>query len=138
MLMTDELENALKNYPNFNGVFAVDQLPEVAQPGLYIANTDESNEDGEHWVLYYVCNDGTIEFLDTFGRKPHKRWHGDWKYNTRMIQCPLSTACGYHVLSYAHLRRFYPFEQIMGWYGEDLPQNDKIARYIARRVYNVK
>ncbi len=137
MLRTDELEKALKHYPNFNGVFAVDQLPEVPKPGLYIANTDPSDEDGEHWVLYYKCKDGPIEFFDTFGRKPHERWKGEWKYSTRMVQSPLSAACGYHVLCYAHLRRLYAFEQIMGWYGEDLKQNDKNARYVARYVYNV-
>ena len=138
MLHTDELEKALKHYPNFHGVFAVDQLPTIPKPGLYIGNTDPSYEDGEHWVVFYICHDGTIEFFDSFGRKPKERWQGEWRYNTRMVQYPLSDACGYHVLSYAYLRRYRTFEEIMGWYGEDLKENDRKATFMARSVYNVK
>ena len=72
MLNTNDIEKALKNYPNFNGVFAVDQLPGDPKPGLYIANTDPSYKDGEHWVLLYKCKEGTTEFFDTFGREPKK------------------------------------------------------------------
>ena len=138
MLNTDDLEKALKDYPNFNGVFAVDKLPRDPKPGLYIANTDPSYKDGEHWVLLYKCKEGPTEFFDTFGREPNKMWPGEWKYSTRMVQSPLSTACGYHVLCYAHLRRFYPYEKIMGWYGDDLKENDKQARYVARFVFGIK
>ena len=138
MLDTTQLEKALKNYPNFHGVFAVDKLPEQPQHGLYIANTHTSNEPGEHWVLFYKCRDGTIEFFDTFGRKPIQRWKGPWKYSTRIIQSPLSTACGYHVLCFAYLRRFRTFEQIMVWYTEDVIENDKKAKFVARYIYGLK
>ncbi len=138
MLHTDELEKALKRYPDFQGVYAVDQLPKDPKPGLYIANTDPSDKDGEHWVLFYICKEGTIEFFDSFGRKPLERWPGEWKYSTRMVQSPTSNACGYHVLCYAYFRRFRTFEQIMGWYGDDLKENDKKATFVARYIYGVK
>lgn len=136
MLKTDELEKALKNYPNFRGVFAVDQLPDIPKKGLYIANTDYSDEEGEHWVLFNV--DRRIEFFDTFGRTPKQRWDGEWIYNTRMVQSPLSTACGYHVLYFAHLRRFYPFERIIANYSTDLVENDKKVTRIVKNVFHVK
>ena len=106
MLHTDELEKALKRYPDFQGVYAVDELPTDPKPGLYIANTDPSYQDGVHWVLFYICKDGTIEFFDSFGRKPLERWPGEWKYSTRMVQSPTSNACGYHVLCYAYPHRW--------------------------------
>ncbi len=136
MLKTDELEKALKNYPNFRGVFAVDQLPSIPKKGLYIANTDYSDEEGEHWVLFYV--DRMIEFFDTFGRRPKQRWEGEWIYNTRMVQSPFSAACGYHVLYFAHLRQFYPFEKIIANYSTDLVENDKKVTRLVKNVFGVK
>ena len=135
MLTTDQLEKALKNYPFFHGVYASDQLPDEIKRGLYIANTDPSDKGGEHWVLFYKGEDGTIEFFDTFGRKPKLRWDGEWKYNTRTVQSPISSACGYHVLYFAHFRRFYPFEKIIGNYGTDLVENDKNVKRIVRFVF---
>ena len=137
MLTTDQLEKALKNYPFFRGVYAADQLPDEIKRGLYIANTDPSDKGGEHWVLFYKSEDGTIEFFDTFGRKPKLRWDGEWKYNTRIVQSPLSDACGYHVLYFAYLRRFYPFETIIGNYGNNLVENDKHVKRIVNFVFGV-
>ena len=137
MLRTDQLEKALKNYPYFHGVYAVDQLPDQIKRGLYIANTDPSDEPGEHWVLFYKTEDGVTEFFDTFGRKPRKRWDGEWKYNTRIVQSPVSAACGYHVLYFAHLRRFHPFEKIIGNYGMDLVENDMHVTRIVKNVFGV-
>ncbi len=138
MLDTNKLEEALKFYPNFRGVFAADELPKYPKKGLYIANTDPSDKGGEHWVLYNISSSGTTEFFDTFGRKPKERWPGKWIYNTRIIQSPLSTACGEHVLTFAYLRQFLPFRKILAMYGIDLKQNDNYAKYIVKQAYKLK
>ena len=137
MLKTNQIENALKNYPDFRGVFAVDQLPKFPKKGLYIANTHPSNKVGEHWVLYFIPQAGCYEFFDTFGRKPKERWQGKWLYNTRIIQSPLSTACGYHVLAFAYLRRKHSFRKILSLYGNNLVENDNFVKYIVKQVYNI-
>ena len=130
MLQTDDLEKALKGYKGFHGVYAVDHLPKRKDMGLYIANTDPSDEGGEHWVLYYVHGD-VVEFFDTFGRTPKERWPGEWLYSGKVVQSPLSAACGYHVLWFAHMRKTHPFREIIGMYGPNLRDNDV---FVERRV----
>jgi len=127
MLRTDHLEKALKNYQGFRGVYAVDKLPKIPQVGFYIANTDPSDESGEHWVLYNVTGD-VVEFFDTFARKPIERWPGTWIYSGKVVQSPLSAACGYHVLWFAHMRKTHTFREILALYGNDLRENDRFVQ----------
>lgn len=136
MLRTDHIEKALKSYPNFHGVYAVDKLPKSPRKGMYIANTEPSNKDGEHWVLFNILDSGTIEFFDTFGRQPKKRWTGEWVYSSQVVQSPLSTACGYHVLWFAYLRQMYSFRKILSFYSEDLQENDIAVKNFVKRVFD--
>ena len=137
MLTTDHIEKALKPYSGFQGVFAVDQLPTIPCRGLYIANTDPSDESGEHWVLFNVTYDGTIEFFDTFGRKPDQRWPGPWLYSNQIVQSPLSAACGYHMLWFAHLRQYQSYRKIMSLYSNNLHENDVFVKLSTKRLFDL-
>ena len=51
---TVEIEWALRSCSEFDGVFAVDELPE--NPRLLVVNTDPINRPGRHWVCICVEN----------------------------------------------------------------------------------
>ncbi len=55
----------------FLGVFASDQLPDIKNEEMYIANLDKSNEPGSHWIGVYSENN-KIYVYDSFGRKSKK------------------------------------------------------------------
>lgn len=55
----------------FKGVFASDELPNLQNNQMYIANLDTSNETGSHWIGVYKKND--IHYVyDSFGRPTKK------------------------------------------------------------------
>ena len=57
----------------FQGVYPVDLLPKSVNqfPAAFIANTDESSEDGEHWVAFYFPSKEMGEFFDSYGKYAH-------------------------------------------------------------------
>lgn len=55
----------------FKGVFPADRLPTLKNREMYIANLDNHNEKGSHWVAVYHSN-GKNYVYDSFGRKSKK------------------------------------------------------------------
>lgn len=53
--------------PRFRGVFSADNQPTVKNNQMYIANLDNSNESGSHWIAVYKSND-ILYIYDSFGR----------------------------------------------------------------------
>ena len=83
----------------FRGVYAIDQLPSY-QPGMYVINTDERDEPGEHWLAVY-----NKEFFDSYGNPPMdnrivKFLGPDYTYNAVPLQQELSNACGFYCVYY--------------------------------------
>ena len=70
---SDDLERKGKKIfgSRFIGVFASDQLPNIQNGQMYIANLDRSNEPGSHWIGVYGKN-GKAYVYDSFGRKSKK------------------------------------------------------------------
>src|SRR5208337_4929099 len=69
-----EIERSLRNEPStrdiFVGSFAADTFPSTKEfLGAYIANTQPSNQSGEHWVGFY-CTSDSIECFDLVGANP--------------------------------------------------------------------
>jgi len=52
----------------FAGVFAADTIPKSTSFGYCIANLDNADQPGEHWVAI-VKNNGKYLVYDSFGRK---------------------------------------------------------------------
>jgi hypothetical protein len=105
----------------FLGTFPAWQMPHVddwlAQSRLrdtaFVANTDVKEDEGEHWVLFYMpCERNRRPFFfDSFGRDPHQMgrplWQeylkeaclrrggdGKWDENDARIQHPHTAVCG--------------------------------------------
>jgi hypothetical protein len=106
-LSTFEIEDAMKNVPNFLGVFALDKLPRhvpaAGIPVKMIVNLQASNLPGNYRVAVYRRADGRGYYFDTFGCIPPleiQHWLqsncSEWTYNKLLLQSPFNTVlCGY-------------------------------------------
>lgn len=118
----------------FRGVFPRDKLPFSTtinnNASAYIINTGHSSGQGEHWVcVWFNGVNGQVEYFDSFGLPPTivaiqnfitRNSVYPLKYNQRLCQSLVSSACGLYVLFYvlmksrgASLRRvqqsFHPY-----------------------------
>ena len=142
-----EISEILRRDPRarrvFRGVFPRDRLPiynnHIHPPSAYVINTDRSGGPGEHWVCVWLDGHGGVEYFDSFGLPPtlvpiqnfitRNKLKG-LKYNQRLCQSLVSSACGLYVLYYvlmksrgASLRRIQqPFNSL------NLEANDKQVR----------
>jgi len=97
--ITAILENDYMTKNMFRGVYPIDQLP-LFQPGMYVINTDEHDEPGQHWLAIY-----DKEFFDSYGVPPLDDrivnfLGGDYTYNVEPLQLQLSRACGFYCVYY--------------------------------------
>ena len=53
----------------FAGVLARDQFAYSTTHGLYVVNTQNSEQSGEHWLVVYISDDA-YDFFDSFGHPP--------------------------------------------------------------------
>ena len=63
-----QLEKVLRSDPYtsklFRGVYPIDRLPKATKfPAALIANTQPSNQDGEHWVSFYLLSEREGDYL---------------------------------------------------------------------------
>lgn len=98
----------------FRGVYPRDQLPPSTTPNsAYIINTDHSRGPGEHWVCVWFDSQGGAEYFDSFGLPPTlnaiQRFISDnsiksLKYNQRLCQSLVSSACGLYIIYYVLMK----------------------------------
>jgi len=149
MLDTIEIDKILRweksTAISFRGVYSSDELP-VTTPtsSLYVINTDPSTKPGEHWVVVYIGVKRHCDYFDSFGRVPLVKSIENFvnknskacTFNDRVVQSPLSTACGFHCVYFA-VRRCLGLDMnsIVGMYTDNLYQNDEIVRkYVANMM----
>ena len=104
MLTTSQIEQQLRGVHLFAGVFACDRLPTVTTfPATLIANTDPSNEPGEHWVAIHLRDGRRAEYFCPFGFPPlvpelqlflSRYGSAGLLYNQCTMQDVVSTLCG--------------------------------------------
>ncbi len=90
------------------GVYARDQLPPCDVPGLFILNTDTSDQRVSHWILVYIdqnCNGHVFDSLgtqQTYWKKICNAIHGITVLVTPMrLQGMRSQMCGGYALFFA-------------------------------------
>jgi hypothetical protein len=95
----------------FKGIYPADKLPVIMKfPASLIVNTDKSNKKGEHWQAIFMPNAKTVEFMDTFGRKPNGpiaefiENYPNKIINSVKLQASYETSCGPHVIYFIILR----------------------------------
>lgn len=135
-----EIERSLRNDPStrdiFVGTFAADTLPPTKEfPGAYIANTQPSNQSGEHWVAFYCVSD-SIECFDSFGANPAvysphiKIWLDD-EYKIiqkEVIQSNMSTVCGQYCMFFVLLRcNGFSYQDTLSIFTKNRSVNDRFV-----------
>ena len=136
------LERICKSDPSikkiYHGLYSMDEdwLPPKSLPACYIINTSRNRSPGEHWVSFYLSNDGTGDYFDSYGTHPIKRiynWMTKWvqtvRYNTKMLQGPTSRVCWAYVLYFIHMKaRNIPMQFITAPFTSyDFSKNDHLA-----------
>ena len=107
----------------FMGVFSIDSdWPEpLYPPASYIINTDTENGPGEHWISFFIDNNGHADYFDSYGFPPNEttlKWLRNRAshiyFNTHCLQGPLSTVCWAYCLYFLHMRsRHIPMDYIV-------------------------
>ena len=131
----------------FVGVFAADELPkEKEYPGGYIANTDQSNQPGKHWVAFFCEKYGEIEVFDSYGYNPAvyseylKNWIGDdfIIQSTSKLQEHESTVCGQYCMFYILLRcHGFTYEDVISALTRNKKINDKFVCKFINKYYKL-
>lgn len=139
---SDQLIRILESHKNtskyFLGVFARDEIPiNVKYPSCFIINTHNRNQPGEHWLAFYVCQNGDVEFFDPIGIPPSfynlNKYleiisRGKIKYTMKRIQGYFSNYCGIYCVYFLSRRcRGDSFKQIIDGFSS-CEENDKFIK----------
>lgn len=91
----------------FRGVFPADRIPSTV--GAFIVNTDPQSEAGTHWLAFFIDNEETLEFFDSYGRSPEffggriARFASRFPkvvWNKTRLQSWTSNVCGHYCIYY--------------------------------------
>ena len=127
----EQIERLLRNIKEFDGVFAIDNLPD--NPRMLVCNLDPSHRSGSHWIC--ICVNGTVgEHFDSLGRAPNLLLERErymiakcskWTYNRRQLQSVLSAFCGHYCVYFCLLRnRGITMNNIVASFSSDIAFND--------------
>lgn len=117
-LYNSDIEEVMKDSPHWGGVIACDEFDKIpAKPNLnLVVNLDKASQPGSHWVSIRVdSKDRSVEYYDSFGRKPPDTIDKGikdlfdriepapsnmfkYKYNRKPTQNPTTDTCGYHAM----------------------------------------
>lgn len=109
-----DLSENVKTRKQFKGIFPSDCLPKykLRKPAFVVANTDNSNQPGTHWVAFYFPKTGKGEYFDSFGHGPInidfikflKRNSTNYIYNKQQLQSDASNYCGQFCCMFLHYK----------------------------------
>ena len=100
-----EIQRHYQNEPRYNGVYSVDNLPNIIKDRELVINLDKYADVGNHWIALYASNNDVIYF-DSFGvehsPKEIKKINGNKniKANIFRIQANNSTMCRYFCIGF--------------------------------------
>ena len=145
--ITQALKSHLATRSTFINTFAADTLPRyprLQKPASYIVNLSTSKSKGSHWVCFFFPVHGLPEYFDTFALDVpfyFKDFIGQtYKLSNNIVQSPLTTTCGQHVIFYILLRCLgMSMEQILTLYNQkDLLSNDIAVNNIINKTFGLK
>lgn len=118
------------------GVFPADKIPwKWSRPCAIIANTDDSNQPGSHWVAMYADQEGNGTYFDSYGVPPRdcrftrcfRRNCRSYKYNHTQLQSYTTSVCGHYCVVVLHwLSSGLSLLSFLQKFSNDRQRNDKL------------
>lgn len=118
-MITSDINKCLRGVTSYCGAHPCNSIPDpVSLPAAFVVNTapltaadKRSNEpviSGKHWVVLVLHNSSKAEYFDSFGVPPNQSDIVNYisthsttlKFNSRLLQDPLSSACGVWCIDY--------------------------------------
>lgn len=134
----------------FAGVFPRDRIPDHRiqashYPYCFVANTDTSNSNGEHWVAFYYPNPNDCEFFDSYGLHPLYEYHFPLAFDsndqlrlaTDTLQTSTSKVCGHFTIYFLAKRALnHTFDTINKSFIKGSPEwNEHLVHQFVRRRF---
>lgn len=126
------------------GVYPADRIPiRWPRPFAMIANTDNHNQSGTHWIAMYLVKNGYGVYLDSFGQPPMIRHHHhrlrlnskNFVWNKKSLQSFNSTVCGHYCLMFLHyMCRGYSLQSFCDLFADNYFANDNIVRKFQKKI----
>lgn len=130
------------------GIYPVDKLPLVwPKPCAIIANTDNHNQPGTHWVALFIDHFGYGIFFDSFGQRPTdprftyvlRRNTVFYEYNNKRLQDFSSNVCGcYCIAALHHFSTGGNLSSFQRLFGENTKLNDNIIMTMYKKIIQKK
>lgn len=139
-----QLGQILSSVNNFEGVYAVDTLPNriLKYPSSYLINSDLKVGPGKHWLAVYFGSDKKGFFFDSYANHPEKYGLSDflslnsdsWTINEMRLQSPLTSVCGAYCV-YFVLMKSVGVQEWCEPFTSNLLLNDCIVSDFAERYF---
>lgn len=151
-LTSVEITKYMKNYKNFVGVYAADQLGSVPANKSkfgFIMNTEPIRVKHGHWIAVYLDSKDSksLEYFDPFGLPSNPQFNKDikklidslkldfylkYKINKVKVQDVRTNTCGWHSMQFL-IDRFKgkPFVECSGW--SDARRGEKRAKSLKKK-----
>lgn len=130
---------------HFLGVFAADHIPTnpTRTPACLVANVDEHDKPGFHWIAIYFTDPNTVEYFDPFGVQ---FYYDKFAHHfapltlnvvsTHSIQDIDSAVCGQHCIYYLYLRSLgHSPSRILSHYLANPKFNDRMVKLFVKRYF---
>lgn len=130
----------------YAGVYPADRLPRVwTRSTAIVANTDNHNRPGQHWVAFYVDEQGAGTYFDSYGLPPLdsrfllllRRNSTTHRWNTTRLQGLFSQTCGQYCCVFLYFMcRGYNLRQFLDLFTVDCERNDQLIVKLFCKIYN--
>jgi hypothetical protein len=133
---TFQIDSILKRCSLYRGTYACDELPSKASEGVYVCNTDNSEQPGEHWIAIYIGELGNVEYFDSYGFPPMNTYFIQFlkhnadtvKYNRQILQGLNSHVCGHYAIFFCLCKQMgLTLEEIENKFTLNTAHNDELV-----------
>ena len=142
-MWASEIEETMRKFPNFIGVFSRDTLPkQVSLPMGLIVNTDAKTEVGTHWVAIFIDKNSFGQYFDSFGLPPFREEFisfldfncKKYVFNNITLQCLECITCGHYCCAFLTERfKGSSFKNFISIFSSDTYLNDYIIKYYFKK-----
>ena len=142
-----ELNNLLKDVPNYQGSFALDELihVKITYPTLLVVNLDERKSGGNHWIGLAIYMD-SVYVCDTLGGAlPSNKWPQQWcdflsliTLNRKLFvtkKLSQTGLCGLYCVTFIkEMSEHNNFREFISLFSSDLSTNDTVVKFLNKKI----